>query len=194
VIRNATYSTVAQLANFFRADAHDYREGRKQFRFFLVQRKSGRASNMCSRELPLGTQLVDFERGPPIITLFKNWQLARFGLIGLVATLGYSVTAWELTSRTTWSPVTASVIAYSFAGVFSYFGHRMFSFRSKNSIMYEIPRFVITVIIGYSISSIFPYIFTIKIGTHPSVAIIAVSLMIPLFNFLFMKKYVFIKG
>ena len=124
----------------------------------------------------------------------KCWQLARFSVVGLVATLCYSVIAWELTIRTTLSPTAASAIAYSVSGVFSFFGHRVFSFRSRNNMSYELPRFLILLIIGYAISILLPYVFTVKNDMHPMIAIILVCLVIPVFNYLYMIIYVFNKG
>ena len=55
-------------------------------------------------------------------------RVVRFGLVGIAATALYALIAFLLTFVIPGSAAIASLIAFSLSGVFSYFGHRRFTF------------------------------------------------------------------
>lgn len=119
--------------------------------------------------------------------------LARFGLVGIAATILYAVLAVALV-ESKWigfSPVQASLAAYAAAAVFSYFAHKSITFMSNGSHRSEAARFVLLTATGFAVAYAAPALLTAKLGLPPIIAILATCLLIPAVNLLMLDRWVF---
>jgi putative flippase GtrA len=119
--------------------------------------------------------------------------LARFGLVGIAATILYAVLAvvlvkWERIGLT---PVQASLAAYAAAAVFSYLAHKSLTFMSSGSHRSEAPRFLLLTATGLAIAYAAPALLTVKLGLPPMIAILVTCLLIPAANLLTLDRWVF---
>lgn len=121
-------------------------------------------------------------------------RLARFGLAGLMATFFYFVLVNGFVLIWALEAVTASVLAYLLAMLFSYAAQSRFTFRVTDDHGGQVARFVITSLFGLGVSYgvmvlckdllNFPYI----------VGAVAVCVLIPLANYLVFKHWVFARS
>ena len=119
------------------------------------------------------------------------WRLVRFGLVGVAATLAYTVLASLFTLGLGWRPVVASVVAYLICTVFSYLSHRRFTFRSSRPVGEEVHRFAGLSVVGWAVAILSPWLLTDQWGLPPLVAILFVSGAVPTLSFLGMERWVF---
>ncbi|WP_292406903.1 GtrA family protein [Mesorhizobium sp.] len=119
--------------------------------------------------------------------------LARFGLVGIAATILYAVLATVLV-KSEWigvSPVQASLAAYAAAAVFSYLAHKSVTFISSGSHRSEAARFLLLTVTGFGIAYAVPALFTMKLGLSPIFAVLITCLLIPAVNLLVLDRWVF---
>lgn len=81
------------------------------------------------RFLDRGRQLLALE------SLVELWTLARFGVIGLVATAVHLIAASACVVVGEVQELPANILAFCIAFPVSYFGHRYFTFRTAGSVM-----------------------------------------------------------
>jgi putative flippase GtrA len=77
------------------------------------------------------------------------WQLARFGVIGVLAAITHYLIAITLTQQQI-APAWANLVAFVIAFWVSYFGHRYFSFDVGDvSHQQTLPRFILVAVFGF---------------------------------------------
>lgn len=119
--------------------------------------------------------------------------LARFGLVGIAATILYAALAIGLV-KSEWigfSPVQASLAAYAAAAVFSYLAHKSVTFMSSGSHRSEAARFLLLTATGFAVAYAAPALLTAKLGLPPIIAILVTCLLIPAVNLLMLDRWVF---
>jgi putative flippase GtrA len=119
--------------------------------------------------------------------------LARFGLVGIAATMLYAALAiafarWD---RIGPSPVQASLAAYAAAALFSYLAHKSVTFMSSGSHRSEVPRFILLTATGFAVAYTAPVLLTVKLGLPPIIAVLVTCLLIPAINLLVLGQWVF---
>ncbi|WP_245525683.1 MULTISPECIES: GtrA family protein [unclassified Mesorhizobium] len=119
--------------------------------------------------------------------------LARFGLVGIAATILYAALAiafakWD---RIGFSPVQASLAAYAAAALFSYLAHKSVTFMSSGSHRSEAPRFVLLTVTGFAVAYTAPVLLTGKLDLPPIIAVVVTCLLIPAVNLLVLDRWVF---
>jgi putative flippase GtrA len=119
--------------------------------------------------------------------------LARFGLVGLAATILYAVLAiafvkWE---RIGFTPVQASLGAYAAAALFSYLAHKSVTFMSGGPHRSEAPRFLLLTATGFTVAYAMPALLTVKLGLPPIIPVLATCLLIPAVNLVVLDRWVF---
>ncbi|MER8857010.1 GtrA family protein [Mesorhizobium sp. M0757] len=119
--------------------------------------------------------------------------LARFGLVGIAATILYAAlaTAFVKSERFGFSPVRASLAAYAAAALFSYLAHRSVTFMSRGSHRSEAPRFLFLAAIGLAIAYGAPALLTAKLGLPLIFPIMITCLLVPGINFVVLDRWVF---
>ncbi|MER8388648.1 GtrA family protein [Mesorhizobium sp. M0166] len=119
--------------------------------------------------------------------------LARFGSVGIAATILYAVMATALvkSQRFDLSPVGASLVAYTVAALFSYLAHKFVTFASSGSHRTEAPRFFLLTATGFAVAYAAPALLTAKLGLPPIIAILVTCLLVPAVNLLMLDRWVF---
>ncbi|MER8827361.1 GtrA family protein [Mesorhizobium sp. M0938] len=122
--------------------------------------------------------------------------LARFGLVGVAATILYAVLATVLvkSERFGVTPVQASLSAYAAAAVFSYLAHKSVTFMSSGSHRSEAARFLLLTATGFAVAYAVPALLTMKLGLSPIIGILVTCLLIPAVNLLMLDRWVFAQG
>lgn len=128
------------------------------------------------------------------IAALANWRVSRFALIGGASTLIYAACASALSGvggREVLSPVAASIAAYGIAAVFSYAGHKYFTFVSRGAHALELPRFLALTASGLAVATAAPGILTGMLGLPPAVPILFTCIAVPVVNYVVMGRWVF---
>lgn len=85
----------------------------------------------------------------------------------------------------------ASLVAFGAGAVFSYFGHRLFTFRSKAAHGRSLSRFAGVNALAYATATGLPWILCDRMGFAPLAGILAVCIVVPVMNFTLLNFYVF---
>jgi putative flippase GtrA len=123
--------------------------------------------------------------------------LSRFALIGAASTLVYAAGASLLSSHRIGpglAAVLASCVAYAFAALFSYAGHKYFTFVSDGAHSFEAPRFAMVTATGLGFSALVPAILVDGLGQPPILPILITCIAIPLANYFLLRHWVFLRG
>jgi putative flippase GtrA len=118
-------------------------------------------------------------------------RLGRFTLVGLAAMAAYAllVTVFgALGVRPAWL---ASGAAYALAAVWSYVGHRRFSFRSGAPHAVAGPRFALVTATGQGLAILIPALVSDLGGYPPSLATLAVCIVCPGVSYAMNSAFVF---
>jgi putative flippase GtrA len=117
--------------------------------------------------------------------------LAKFGSVGVAATLAYFVLANAFVATVMSDAKFASFAAYICASLISYFGHRSVTFQSEQTHKVGLPRFIASTFFGGWISYALPKILQEQLGFTHFFAFAAVCLVVPVMNYLLFKFWVF---
>ena len=118
-------------------------------------------------------------------------RLVRFGIVGLAATALYALVAFALTHVLPSSAALASLIAFGISGIFSYCGHRMFTFQASGGHARSASRFAGVNILAYAVAAIIPWIVSDILGYRPVLGFALVCIFIPAMNFVLLNIFVF---
>lgn len=121
-------------------------------------------------------------------------RILRFAAIGGVSTLIYVVLTLALSALHGFGmPVAiASMAGYGAGAVFSYCGHRFVTFMSDGAVGFEIVRFACATAIGFLLSVGLAVILADVAGLPPLVPVIIASILVPVLNFIILRKFVFV--
>ena len=117
-------------------------------------------------------------------------KLARFGSVGVAATLIYAVLAAGFGVLGI-GATPSSVLAYALAAVFSHFGHKRITFRSAGAHAVELPKFAAASVLGLGVAALAPIILTDRLHLPRAAPILATCIGVPLLNFLILDQLVF---
>jgi putative flippase GtrA len=118
-------------------------------------------------------------------------RLARFTAVGLAAMAAYVVAVTALAHAGLRPAWLASGAAYALAAVWSYVGHRRFSFRSGAAHSVAGPRFVAATAAGQTLAVAIPALLTDAGGLPQIVSTAAVCLVCPAASYLLNSRFVF---
>jgi putative flippase GtrA len=121
-------------------------------------------------------------------------RILRFAVIGGVSTLIYAVLTLALSAMHGFGmPVTiASIAGYGAGAVFSYCGHRFVTFMSDGAVGFEIVRFACATALGFLLSVGLAVILADVAGLPPLVPVAIASILVPVLNFIILRKFVFV--
>ncbi|RJT41343.1 GtrA family protein [Mesorhizobium waimense] len=119
--------------------------------------------------------------------------LARFGFVGIAATILYAALAAAFTKseRIGFTPIQASLAAYATATLFSYLAHKSVTFVSGGSHQSEAPRFLLLAATGLAIAYGAPALLTVKLGLPLVIPVLVTCLLVPAINFFVLDRWVF---
>ncbi|GAA4133230.1 GtrA family protein [Aminobacter aganoensis] len=118
--------------------------------------------------------------------------MAKFGAVGISATLVYAGLAFIFAGVQDLSAIAASLLAYGCAAIYSYFAHKTVTFMSRGRHTREGPRFVIATAIGFAIASLIPFVLVQGFGMNEVLSIITVSATVPAINWVVLSRWVFV--
>lgn len=122
-------------------------------------------------------------------------RILRFAAIGGLSTLIYALGTLTLSDRHFGLPATvAAITAYAAAAVFSYCGHRFVTFMSDGTVGFEVIRFACVTAIGFMLSVGLATILTDVAGFPPAVPVVLASVLVPVLNFIVLRKFVFVRA
>ncbi|TPJ74363.1 GtrA family protein [Mesorhizobium sp. B2-7-1] len=126
--------------------------------------------------------------------LLASRRLLRFLATGIGATLLYALLAAAFSAATPMKPALGSVLAYALAAIFSYAGHKYFTFVSSGAHRFEAPRFAVLTLIGLATSFALPAALSDGLGLPAQIPIALTCLLVPLVNFVVLRHWVFGKA
>lgn len=85
----------------------------------------------------------------------------------------------------------ASLVAYAVAAIFSYLGHKFFTFMSAGSHRFEAPRFAVLTGCGLAVAYLLPALLVGQFGLPVSVPILLTCILIPVVNFVVLDRWIF---
>lgn len=118
-------------------------------------------------------------------------KFVRFGLVGLASTALYGILAVFLHAVTTLAPMPVHILAFAFAIPFSYLAQKGFAFRNRNRHADTLPRFILTAVVAFGLSSGAVYYATAVLGLHYLFGTFATMVLVPVANFLVLLLWVF---
>lgn len=120
-------------------------------------------------------------------------EIRRFMIVGGASTALY-VALTLVFERADVAFAPASAISYFAAGVFSFLGHRAFTFASNGFWMSEAARFAALNLAGLLAASTAPFILANRFGMAPPHAILVICVAAPAINYLAMRSLVFCRA
>ena len=120
-------------------------------------------------------------------------ELARFALVGGSATLLYGAISLALLHSGV-AATASSTLAYCFAGVLSYCGHKFFTFGSRGEHAREAPRFALVNSFGFACALFAPQVATGILHADARWAIGFTCVAVPAFSYFAMKHLVFARA
>lgn len=120
-------------------------------------------------------------------------RVLRFAAVGLASTLLYAAGATALTHGPDplLGAAAGSFLAYSCCAVFSYLGHKLFTFGSGGAHGAEAPRFLLLTGFGLAFSFAVPALLSGCLGFAPVVSVLVTTVAVPLLNYLVLSSWVF---
>jgi putative flippase GtrA len=121
-------------------------------------------------------------------------RIARFGVIGVVATLVYLGASSILFEIFCLPAVTASVIGQAISALVSYFGHATYSFRVDSNHSFYLVRFLIILTLTFAINAVITWLLTSALQVSPQITFVVVTVFIPIANYIGNRLWVFHLG
>ncbi len=119
--------------------------------------------------------------------------VSRFAVVGLASTGLYFVLALAFAEGLGVAAVTASLLAYVLATVFSYLAQKFVTFRSHGAHTAEAPRFLVLTAFGFAVATALPALGT-QLGWPSIVPFALTCVVIPVVNFFVLDRWVFARG
>lgn len=117
-------------------------------------------------------------------------QAARFGAVGLLATVVHIAVAILLVDFARVPVFWANIGAFAVAVLVSYFGNHHWTFACTGAHARYLPRFISVAALGLAVGQIIVWAITAS-GGHYRVAVVTVALMVPAFSFVASRLFVF---
>lgn len=122
--------------------------------------------------------------------MFRREEI-RFLAVGGAAWAAYWVVVAFLVSVAGMEPVAAAALGYILCVIGSYIAHRTITFRSMQRVERELPRFLVTHVVGVAASALAMYIATDVFRLPYVVGTAAGSVLVPAISFVLMRAWVF---
>ena len=119
------------------------------------------------------------------------WQIIRFALSGLLATLLYGLIALALKLTTSLDFMVINLLSYVLSIPLSYTLQKFFTFHSSASHTKAFPRFVVTAFIALIVSTIIAKFIIQKLNYPEHVGFLSVMIIVPLISLVLMQLWVF---
>jgi putative flippase GtrA len=98
--------------------------------------------------MPFDTKTQWQQIGQELLTI------ARFGIVGVIATGVHILVVWILLSKTALSPLIANTLAFMTAFGFSFSGHYFWTFQNPGDLGRAVRRFLFISVIGFVVNTV----------------------------------------
>ena len=124
----------------------------------------------------------------------ETGRIARFGIVGVCATIVYigaSITAVDAFGFT---PVWASILGQCTSMLVSYLGHSIYSFQVESDHRTFLWRFLVIAAVTFAMNGAVTWALTGVLGLSHFLSISVVTIAIPVVNYLCNRFWVFLPG
>lgn len=118
-------------------------------------------------------------------------QAARFGAVGIVATLVHLGVAWLVHRLGGAAPLTANAAGFATAFAFSYLGHFYWTFGQRMGHPVRLPRFMGVSGVGFALTNLITWGVTTGIGQRFEIALALILFAVPLTTWLLSRLWAF---
>ncbi|MFK7944644.1 MAG: GtrA family protein [Paracoccaceae bacterium] len=118
-------------------------------------------------------------------------QAARFGAVGLFATLVHLCTAWTAHHLLGFQPLLANIAGFGVAFAFSYLGHFYWTFGHNSGHPVYLPRFLVVSAIGFGLTNLITWSVTGMAGLSFDVALGVILIAVPLTTWTLSRLWAF---
>ena len=118
-------------------------------------------------------------------------QLARFGGVGVLATIVHILVALVARNAVELAPLLANFVGFGVAFVVSYNGHARFTFGASETPFPQFLRFLFVALFGLAVSTGTVWLIDIQLGLSFSFAMISVGVLVPAATFVALRFWVF---
>jgi len=120
-----------------------------------------------------------------------TYQVARFGAVGLLATVVHVVVAIMLVELTGLPVFWANIGAFAAAVIISYAGNHRWTFACDGAHARYFPRFVSIAALGLALGQVIVWAIAEHGGRDYRLAVLTVALVVPAFGFVASRVFVF---
>jgi putative flippase GtrA len=117
--------------------------------------------------------------------------MVRFACVGTLVAVLYVILSLMLRLGLNLSPVASATIAFALSVAFQYLAHSTFTFRRPARDLGQFARFVVTVLLGYGVSTVFLGWVAPHFGLGETVAFLINLVLLPLMSYLVLAFWVF---
>lgn len=128
------------------------------------------------------------------LLLTEIGRIARFGIVGIVATFVYVAATFVAVELLELAAVSASIVGQLTSTAVSYFGHALYSFRVHTDHRTYLWRFLVVAAVTFGLNGFVTYALTEIGGVSYRVSVIVVAILIPLTNYACNRFWVFRSG
>ena len=119
-------------------------------------------------------------------------QLARFLLVGGIATAVHSSVYFCIVAINESWPFIANFAGYFVAVIFSFFGQKHFTFKNREAATKQtVSKFLFSSMLGLGLNSIWVFFVVSLLNLHPYYALIGIAVVTPAISFVLLKYWVF---
>ena len=121
-------------------------------------------------------------------------QVARFGVVGLLATAVHAGSYWLMVHNLWLPPVPATIAAFGCAFALSFLGHRHWTFAAEAAGTDErtsLLKFLLTSLLGLCSNTFLTWLLTGPLGLGANSALVGILFVTPVLTFIFSKYWAF---
>jgi putative flippase GtrA len=121
------------------------------------------------------------------------WRLARFSIVGVVATVLHVGVAMIAVAAAGANPTVAAMIGFTAAFAVSYFGHFRFTFAASGRHRDYLLKFAVSSLASLVLSTGMVWVATAILGIDYKPALFALAVIVPVCNYLVNRFWVFLQ-
>jgi putative flippase GtrA len=121
------------------------------------------------------------------------WRLARFSIVGVVATVLHIGVAMIAVAAAGANPTVAAMIGFTAAFAVSYFGHFRFTFAASGRHRDYLLKFAVSSLASLVLSTGMVWVATAIVGIDYKPALFALAVIVPVCNYLVNRFWVFLQ-
>lgn len=118
-------------------------------------------------------------------------QAARFGIVGLAATLVHLAVAWLAHHLAGLVPLAANTLGFLSAFAFSYLGHFYWTFGQRTGHPVRLPRFLVVSATGFALTNLITWVTTSFAGASFDLALVIILVAVPLTTWTLSRLWAF---